>query len=151
MEDYLFISENHGCKIDSKGRVLLPAKLKKQLAGSLNDGFVLKRSVFHHCLELYPMQEWKKEAAEISKLNRFVEKNVKFIRRFMAGVTVVELDNQDRFLIPKELIKVASLKKEIMLSSAVTKIEIWDKDLYEQDLMDIDDFKSLAEEVMGDL
>ena len=76
------------CKVDAKGRVLLPAPLKKQLALSLQDGFVLKRSVFQPCLELYPMDEWNLMMQKINKLNRFVKKNNDFIRRFTAGVKV---------------------------------------------------------------
>ena len=77
------------CKVDAKGRLLLPAPLKKQLATSLQHGFVLKRSVFQSCLELYPMEEWNLMMQKINKLNRFVKKNNDFIRRFTAGVKVV--------------------------------------------------------------
>jgi MraZ protein len=80
------------CKVDAKGRLLLPAPLKKQLATSLQNGFVLKRSVFQSCLELYPMEEWNSMMEKINKLNRFVKKNNDFIRRFTAGVKVVEID-----------------------------------------------------------
>jgi MraZ protein len=58
---------------------------------SLQDGFVLKRSVFQPCLELYPMDEWNLMMQKINKLNRFV-KNNDFIR-FTAGVKVVEIDS----------------------------------------------------------
>lgn len=151
MSDELFINGTHECKIDSKGRVLLPSGLKKQLTEGLSDGFVLKRSVFHKCLELYPMKEWNKEIAGINKLNRFVKKNVEFIRRFMAGVKMIELDAQDRFLVPKDLIEFATLNKNLVLSSAVNKIEVWDKNLYEESLDSVDDFGALAEEVMGNI
>ena len=71
---------------------MLPNPLKKQLSASLQEGFVLKRSVFQQCLELYPMQEWNEMMQKINKLNRFVKKNNDFIRRFTAGVRVVEMD-----------------------------------------------------------
>lgn len=150
MSEDLFIIGTYECKIDAKGRVLLPSGLKKQLMEGLNDGFVLKRSVFHQCLELYPKKEWNKEIAGVNKLNRFVKKNVEFIRRFMAGVKMIDLDAQDRFLVPKDLIDFATLTKNLVLSSAVNKIEIWDKNLYEESLDSVDDFGALAEEVMGD-
>ena len=92
------------CKVDAKGRLMLPAPLKKQLAVNLQDGFVLKRSVFQACLELYPMQEWNLMMDKINKLNRFVKKNNDFIRRFTAGVKVVEIDNLGRLLVPKDLV-----------------------------------------------
>jgi MraZ protein len=140
------------CKVDEKGRLMLPAPLKKQLASSLQDGFVLKRSVFQSCLELYPMAEWNILMAKVNKLNRFVKKNNDFIRRFTAGVKVVEIDTTGRLLIPKDLVAFASIRKEIVLSSAVNIVEIWDKDLYEKSIDDAAiDFADLAEQVMGNV
>jgi MraZ protein len=138
------------CKIDAKGRLLIPAPLKKQLASSLQEGFVLKRSVFQQCLELYPMGEWQMMMQKINGLNRFVKKNNDFIRRFTAGVKVVEIDNLGRLLVPKDLTIFASIDKDVVLSSAVNIIEIWDKELYEKAIDDsVLDFSDLAEEVMG--
>ncbi len=140
------------CKVDAKGRVLLPAPLKKQLALSLQDGFVLKRSVFQPCLELYPMAEWDKMMLKVNKLNRFVKKNNDFIRRFTAGVKVVEIDSLGRLLVPKDLVVFAHITKDIVFSSAVNIVEIWDKDLYEKSISGEDvDFADLAEDVMGNI
>lgn len=140
------------CKVDAKGRLLLPAPLKKQLSASLQDGFVLKRSVFQPCLELYPMSEWNLMMQKINGLNRFVKKNNDFIRRFTAGVKVVEIDALGRLLIPKDLVSFASVSKDLVISSAVNIVEIWDKDLYEASISGADlDFADLAEEVMGNL
>ena len=140
------------CKVDAKGRLLLPAPLKKQLSAALLDGVVLKRSVFQPCLELYPMKEWELMMQKINKLNRFVKKNNDFIRRFTAGVKVVEIDALGRLLVPKDLTGFAQINKDIVLSSAVNIIEIWDKALYEKAIDDsVVDFANLAEEVMGDV
>ncbi|MCO6147077.1 division/cell wall cluster transcriptional repressor MraZ [Flavobacterium sp. NRK1] len=140
------------CKADTKGRLMMPAPLKKQLHAGLEDGFVLKRSVFQPCLELYPMAEWNKMMQKINKLNRFVKKNNDFIRRFTAGVKVVEIDAAGRLLIPKDLFVFAGIDKDIVLSSAVNIVEIWDKDKYEKSIDDsVMDFADLAEEVMGNL
>lgn len=140
------------CKVDAKGRLLLPAPLKKQLTESLQDGFVLKRSVFQPCLELYPMKEWNLMMQKINKLNRFVKKNNDFIRRFTAGVKVVEIDNLGRLLIPKDLVLFSTISKDVVLSSAVNIVEIWDKDLYEKAIDDsVIDFADLAEDVMGNV
>ena len=131
---------------------MLPAPLKKQVSASLSDGFVLKRSVFQPCLELYPMSEWNLMMAKINKLNRFVKKNNDFIRRFTAGVRVIEIDNLGRLLIPKELASFANISKDVVLSSAVNIVEIWDKDLYEKAIDDsVVDFADLAEDVMGNV
>lgn len=138
------------CKADAKGRIMLPVALKNQLSPVLQQGFVLKRSVFQPCLELYPMEEWNVLMQKINKLNRFKKKNNDFIRRFTAGVKVVEVDANGRLLIPKDLVVFAGVTKEIVLSSVVNIIEIWDKDQYEQAIDDAAvDFADLAEEVMG--
>ncbi len=138
------------CKADVKGRLMLASALKKQLSPVLQDGFVLKRSVFQKCLELYPMEEWNKMMSKVNKLNRFVKKNNDFIRRFTAGVKMVELDASGRLLIPNDLQKFANITKQVVLSSSVGIIEIWDKELYEKAIDDATiDFGDLAEEVMG--
>lgn len=140
----------YDCNADAKGRVLLPSALKKQLAPMLAEGFVIKRAVFQDCLELYPMSEWKLLMEQMNKKNRFVKKNNDFIRRFTAGVRVVEVDTAGRLLIPKNLMGIANIDKEVVLSAAITIIEIWDKSSYEAVLEDTTtDFASLAEEVMG--
>ena len=139
-------------KADAKGRVVLSSALKKQLDPILHDGFVLKRSVFQPCLELYPMKQWNVVMAQVNTLNRFVKKNNDFIRRFTAGVKIVELDASGRLLIPKDLQIFASIDKNVVFSSAVNIIEIWDKDLYEKAIDDsVIDFADLAEDVMGNL
>lgn len=146
------LTYTYECKVDSKGRVLLPGGLKKELTPVLNEGFVIKKSVFYKCLELYPKSEWDEEMTGIDKLNRFVKKNVDFIRKFMAGVKPVELDNSGRLLIPKDLMGYANISKNIVMTSQINKIEIWDKDNYEGVLGDdTTDFGTLAEDVMGGL
>ena len=140
------------CKADVKGRLMLPSTVKKQLSSILQDGFVLKRSVFQPCLELYPMSEWNAMMRKVNKLNRFVKKNNDFIRRFTAGVKIIELDVSGRMLIPKDLHSFAGISKEVVLSSSVNIIEIWDKAKYEKAIDEATiDFADLAEEVMGNL
>jgi len=139
------------CKADAKGRIMIPVALKKQLAAQMQDGFVLKRAVFNRCLELYPLKEWEALMERVNKLNRFNKKNNDFIRRFTAGVKLVEIDASGRLLIPKDLVVHAAMKKQIVISSAVNILELWDKDNYEAaiDAATLD-FAALAEEVMGD-
>ena len=139
------------CKADAKGRVMIPVSLKNQMAPLLNKGFVIKRSVSQSCLELYPMDEWNLLMEKMNKKNRFRKKNNDFIRRFSAGVKPVEIDSTGRLLIPKNLISKAGISKEVVLSSAINIIEIWDKESYEQVLEETaENFAELAEEVMGD-
>ena len=139
------------CKVDAKGRLMLPAALKKQLNPLLEEGFVLKRAVFQPCLELYPMSEWNVLMQKMNKLNRFKKKNNDFIRRFTAGVKMIELDASGRLLIPKDLVGFSGIAKEVVISSAINIVEIWDKEKYESAIDDAAlDFADLAEEVMGD-
>ena len=139
------------CKADVKGRIMLPAALKKQLSKSLNKGFVIKRAVFNKCLELYPLDQWGNLMEKINKLNRFKKKNNDFIRRFTAGVKLVEIDTTGRLLIPKDLTNHAKISKEVVVSSVVNILEIWDKTFYEKSIDEATtDFAALAEEVMGD-
>ena len=138
------------CKADAKGRVMLSSAFKKQLSSVLQEGFVIKRAVFQPCLELYPMQEWNLMMAKVNKLNKFKKKNNDFIRRFTAGVKIVEIDATGRILIPKDLCDFAGIQKQIVMASSVNIVEIWDKDKYEKAIDDAAlDFADLAEEVMG--
>ena len=139
------------CKADEKGRIMLPISLKKQLSDKLRSGFVIKRAVFSSCLELYPIKEWDDLMVRINNLNRFNKKNTDFIRRFTAGVRQIDIDISGRILIPKDLISHAKISKNIVVSSAVNILEIWDKESYENAIDDAKvDFGNLAEEVMGD-
>ena len=96
------------------------------------------------------MTEWNLMMQKINKLNRFVKKNNDFIRRFTAGVKVVEIDALGRLLISKDLVGFSKISKDIVLSSAVNIVEIWDKELYEKSISGDDiDFADLAEDVMG--
>ena len=138
------------CKADSKGRIMLPSPLKKQITSVLKDGFVIKRSVFNKCLEIHPMSEWKKIVDQVNQLNRFVKKNNDFIRSYMSGLKIVNTDSSSRILIPKDLLEFAGLEKQIVLSSSVNIIEVWDKNEYEKSVSkSLKKFGDLAEEVMG--
>ena len=141
---------SYECKLDSKGRIMMPVAIKKQLNPFLSKGFVIKRAVFNNCLELYPIDEWNILMEKVNSLNRFNKKNNDFIRRFTAGVRTIKIDSSGRLLIPKNLISYVNIRKEIVISSTVNILEIWDKSNYEKAIDEATiDFGSLAEEVMG--
>lgn len=138
------------CSADAKGRVMLPVAFKKQLAEVLAQGFVVKRSIFSKSLELYPMGTWSEMVKDVNKLNKFVKKNVEFIRMFNYGVKSIELDDTARFLIPKDLMQFAGIKKDVVLAAAVDRIELWDRKAYERFVKENSEgFDRLAEDVMG--
>ena len=146
------IDGTYECKLDAKGRFMFPGAFKKQLGKLSEEGFIIKRSIFKNCLEIYPMEEWNREIGIINKISRFKKKNVDFITKFMAWVRNVDLDSAGRMLIPKDLFRFGIQSKEIVLASVVNKIELWDKSLYEKAIdYDSDEFANLAEEVMGDI
>ncbi|ATA89719.1 transcriptional regulator MraZ [Capnocytophaga stomatis] len=139
------------CKIDAKGRITLPAPLKKQL-GDLEAGFVLKRSDFQRCIDFYTMDEWNLEMQKVNSLNRYVKENNDFIRKFMSGVKLIEIDSVGRMLVPKDLLEYAQIDKEIVMSALGNRVEIWDKTAYETAIYTSpEDFSALAEKVMGGL
>lgn len=131
---------------------MIASALKKQLAPLIQEGFVMKRAVFNTCIELYPMKEWNVLMVKMNKLNKFKKKNNDFIRKFTAGVKIVQVDASGRLLIPKDLILFAGIKKNVVLSSSINIVEIWDKESFEQAVDDAEvDFATLTEEVMGNI
>jgi len=140
------------CKLDAKGRLMFPVAFKNQMGETIKHGFVIKRSIFKKCLELFPIQHWQDESNMVSRLNMFKKRNAEFVTKFMAGVKPTELDGSGRLLIPKDLLKYGGINKEIVLTSVVNRIEIWDKVAYENAIdYDADDFANLAEDVMGEI
>lgn len=143
-----FLGE-YECKVDDKGRVLIPAALKKQISADAQEKFVVNRGFEKH-LTLYPMNEWNIISATVNKLNLFEKKNRLFVRMFHNGATELEMDNASRILLPKTLCKDVLIEKEVILFAYSNRIEIWAKKEYENMLKDESvDFASLAEEVMG--
>lgn len=136
--------------LDAKGRFLLPAGFKKQLPANNATHFVINRG-FEKCLTLYPIQSWEPIFSEISKLNDFDPKVREFRRYFLNGATYLEIDSAGRLLLPKNLMEHAALDKDIVLVSAVNKIEIWDKNKYQKffETFTPESFSDLANEVMN--
>lgn len=147
MNDFLGEYES---TLDVKGRFLLPAGFKKQLREETANRFVLNRG-FEKCLSLYPILNWEPIFNKINALNDFDPKVRAFRRYFLNGATILELDSAGRLLIPKNLIEHAGLSKDIVLSAAINKIEIWDKQQYQKLFEDFsaNNFSDLAREVMN--
>jgi MraZ protein len=137
------------CNLDSKGRLLFPVGLKRQMPAGEGLHFVINRG-FEQCLVLYPGSEWKQISDEVNQLNIYVKKNREFVRYFYRGATELNIDGNNRLLLPKPLLEYASIQKEIVLFAFSNRIEIWDRKKYQTLLTDEpDDFASLAEEVMS--
>ena len=139
-----FFTSEYESKLDPKGRLVLPSRIKSQLPEGSNE--VVIRRGFEQCLILYPMVEFKKVFSKISSLNEFNEENRKLQRNFFSGTATVELDNTGRFVIPKNMLSYAQLDKEVILVGMGNKVEVWNPAIYEKHLIqDPGELSKLAE------
>ena len=147
-----FFTSEYECKLDAKGRLVLPARIKTQLPEP--DGgrqeLVIRRG-FEPCLIIYPMVEFKKVFSKISGLNEFKEENRTLQRNFLSGVVTVELDSNGRFLIPKNMLAYAQVEKDAMLVGTGSKVEVWNPSIYEKHLIqDPGELSKLAEKYLNE-
>ena len=139
------------CKLDAKGRMMVPSNLKKQLPEAEQDGLVINRGFEKH-LVVYTKKEWDKITDELSKLNQYEKKTREFIRYFTRGASELSLDSAGRVLLPKSLLEYAGIDAEVVLSCQFNKIEVWAKDAYDiQFDNEPENFSNLSEEVMGNI
>ena len=139
------------CKLDAKGRLMLPAGLRKQMPEAEREGLVMNRGFEKH-LVIYTRKEWDAIVEDLSKLNQYEKKTREFIRYFTRGATELSLDAAGRILLPKSLMEYAGIGTDAVLASQFNKIEVWAKDAYDAHLdNEPDNFSNLAEEVMGGL
>lgn len=145
-----FFTSEYECRLDAKGRLVLPSKIKSNLPESSANELVLRRG-FEPCLVIYPMLEYKKIYQKIASLNEFNEEYRKLQRNFFRGNTQVELDNTGRFLIPKTMLKYAQLEKDVIVVGMGNRVEVWNPDLYEEYLIkDPTEFSALAQQFLDD-
>jgi MraZ protein len=138
------------CKLDAKGRLMVPASLKKQLPEVEQEGFVINRG-FEKNLVIYPKKVWDAVVADLAKLNIYDQENRAFVRAFTRGATELSLDAAGRVLLPKSLVEYAGIGSDLVLSCQLDRIEVWDKNTYEDIFDDVPvNFANLAQKVMGD-
>ena len=139
------------CKLDAKGRMMIPAGLKRQLPEAEREGLVVNRG-FEKNLVIYTRKEWDKIVDDLSKLNQYEKRTREFIRYFTRGATELSLDSNGRVLLPKALLEYAGIGADVVLACQFNKIEVWDQRAYDQQMdNEPDNFANLAEEVMGGL
>ncbi len=141
------------CKLDAKGRLMVPSSLKKQLPSVEQEGLVINRGFEKH-LVIYPKKVWEGIVEDLSKLNPYEQKNREFIRYFTRGATELTLDAAGRVNLPKSLLESVGIEinTDLVLACQFDKVEVWCKEAYEA-LFDKEpaDFANLAEEVMGNM
>lgn len=137
------------CKIESKGRFLFPSVLKKQLEKDQNT-FIIKKDIYENCLVLYTVKEWQNQIDYIrSKLNLYNKEQSRFFREFYRDAAEISMDSNGRILVPRRILDLANIQKEVYLLGLDTKIEIWAKEIYEQIEHNEDDFADLAQKLLG--
>ena len=134
------------CKLDSKGRLSLPSKLRVQLPESAGNTLVLNRG-FEKCLVLYTKEDWLNETTKLNEVDDFMSPEIRrFKRVFTNGANLIQIDSAMRVLIPKKLLEYAQLESEVVLSAYNNKVELWSKSNYENELsIEADDLSSLAQ------
>lgn len=125
-----FFTSEFECKLDAKGRLVLPSRIKSQLPEGSAE--LVIRKGFEPCLILYPVVEFKKVFSKISGLSEFNEEYRLLQRSFLSGVVTVELDNNGRLLIPRNMLTYAQLDKEALLVGTGSKVELWNPTVYEK-------------------
>lgn len=121
-------------QLDERGRFVLPAKIREKLEGTI----YITRAPAEKCLNLYTEEEWENIAEKMRSLPTSIDRNAaKFQRKLFGKASSSEVDKQGRISLTDELKEYAGLKKDVVLVGMNTKLEIWDKDLW--DSMDDDD------------
>lgn len=145
-----YLNGEFECKLDNKGRMMIPAGLKKQLPEAEKESFVVNRG-FKKYLVIYTKSEWDKKLDELNKLNQYETKNIEFIRYFTRGATELTMDAAGRVNLPQGLLDYAGITGDVILNCMLTKIEMWDRVAYNAMIdAEPENFAALAEEVMGD-
>ena len=137
----------HNAKVDDRGRVVFPAAYKSIMPAEGDMRFVVRKDTFANCLEMYTYSEWERQSEEVrSQLNpAFNENHAKFWRAYLHNCAVVEPDGKlGRISIPKKLLEIIGVTKEVVFSGNDYKIEIWAKENFESSVISNEEFISIA-------
>jgi MraZ protein len=138
------------CKLDTKGRLVLPSKIKARLPEVSGNQLVISLGL-EPCLVLYPLVEYRKIYSRIASMNEFNEEFRNLQRNFFRRIAEIELDNAGRLLIPKTMAKYANLEKDIMLVGMGNRVELWNTLAYEKFIInDTAEFSKLAQKHLTD-
>ena len=133
------------CMLDAKGRITVPARMRKNLAPEANDQFVIVRS-FDPAVNLYPSDEWDKFDAKLTALSDGDPEVREFVRGIYANAHEATLDSQGRLNVPDHLLEWAGLKKESLLVGMKDHLELWHPEGYKKRASSMDQarFEQLA-------
>ncbi len=135
--------------IDSKGRLSIPAKLRRQLSPESNDSFVITRGTAS-CIDIFPLDQWLKVEDKLLALNNFNPDTARFSRMILQHATEDTLDSQSRILVSQPLLTYAKIEKEVLVLGVLKKIELWNPKVYEEYLKESDEtYEEIAAKVMA--
>jgi len=138
------------CKVDVKGRIILPMAFKKQMPADSQDHFVIRKDIFENCLVLYAIEDWNRQIETIrKKVNSFNREHNMFVRNYFMGTAELSLDNNNRILVPKKLMDSINAGRDVVLAGQDGRIEIWTVDDYKKMAMKADDLANLGENLLG--
>ena len=141
---------DYTCKVDVKGRTILPAAFKKQMPADAQDHFVVRKDIFENCLVLYAIEDWNRQLVKIrKKLNPYNREQNMFLRNFFKGTAELSLDNNNRILVPKKLMDLIGADRDVVLAGQDGRIEIWAADIYDKIDIPAEDLANLAEKYLG--
>jgi MraZ protein len=141
---------DYPCKVDVKGRIILPMAFKKQMPPAAQDHFVVRKDIFENCLVLYALDDWNRQLEKIRKrINPYNREHNMFLRNFFKGTAELTLDSNNRMLIPKRLLDIIGAERDVVLAGEDGRIEIWAASVYDTIGMAADDFANLAEKLLG--
>ena len=143
----------YGCKLDAKGRLLLPSSFKEQLGTALDDGFVLRPGLYERCLDMFGMDDWRKLQERLGKMNSFKKETLIIQRRINAGARLVKIDGSGRLQIPKDLLEKCGMVKDVVISSLTDRMQIWGSEQLEKSNAEVsdEDFMKMLEDNLGNV
>lgn len=138
-------------RLDTKGRLLFPSIFKKNLTSEKSNIFVLKKDIFEDCLVLYPLPVWERESQKLqTALNPYNREHNRFLRKFFSDTAQISLDANNRLLLPRRMLDIVSIDRDIVLLGAGNKIELWNPEKLQQAEISQDEYISLAQKLLND-
>jgi MraZ protein len=135
--------------VDSKGRISIPAKLRRHVSAEANDTFMMTRGT-QTCIDIYPLDQWLVFEEKLNNLNQFKPDDIRFIRTLLQYASEDTLDSQSRILVPQPLIEYAKIEKEVLILGALKKIEVWNPRIFDDYLKQSEEtYEQIAAKVMS--
>ena len=145
-----FFTGEHECKLDAKGRLVLPARLKSVLPEASKKSIIIRKG-FEPNLIIYSLHEFQNIYTRISSLNEFSSEQRKLKRKLFSSISQVDLDSNGRFLLPKGMIQHCNINKDVILVGMGNVIELWSPSNYNKNLIsNSEEFSKLAQKYLDE-